>query len=84
MDVWFSSDRWPVLVRLLDAGRRTIIDEALVELPEDIPVTMYPCLQTQPYPGSKARNIIPGTYYLRFYTAPKSFLSEETSSRALR
>ena len=73
MDVWFSSDRWPVLVRLLDTGRRTIIDEVLVELPEDIPVTMYPCLQTQPYPGSKARNIIPGTYYLRFYKAPRSF-----------
>jgi len=73
MKVWFSCDSWPILVRLVSRERKTTIDELLVELPDDVPITMFPSLQTQPYWASNAKNVVPGTYYLRFYTAPKSY-----------
>ena len=74
MRVWFSSDRWPVLVKLIGEERKITIDWLLVELPEDVPVTLYPPLQPQPYEASNAMNVVPGKYYLRFYTAPESSL----------
>ena len=62
----FSTNVYPITVRLLKPDKRTVADEAQVEIPEDIPLILYLPTKSTGHGVYPASNVIPGTYYLRF------------------
>ena len=71
LKVGFRTNVFPILVKLIGPDRKTVIDEARAEIPEDIPVILY-----LPVLGEEVANVVPGTYYLRFIYKDKVVLYE--------
>jgi len=68
LKVAFKTNVYPVTVRLIGPDKKTVVDEARAEIPDDIPVILYlPTIDN---------NAVPGTYYIRIIYKDKVVLYE--------